>query len=206
MKTNFLVRTATKVMLPLLLFGVFPALSVAQPPGHMMRHMDDESYGQMMDERGYGYGRGYGRGYGGYGYGYGGHMGPGMMMGPMGGMMGPMGSMMMGPGYMMGNLYGLDLSDKQRDQIRDIQRDTRKKHWDLMEKMMETSDKLVDLYEVDKPDPEKIGKVYDEIFKIKREVIQQQIEVRNKIYDILNKEQREKFRDNDPFARRFGMM
>jgi len=198
MSANILVKTVTNLILPLLLLSAVPTFSLAQPPGNMMRHMDDESYEQMMDQRGYGYGRGYGRG-GGYGYGYGGHMGPGgMMMGPMGGMM--------GPGYMMGNLYGLDLSDKQRDQIRDIQRDMRKKHWALMEQMMETSDKLVDLYEVDKPDPDKIGKVYDEVFKIKRELIQQQIIVRNKIFDILNKEQREKFRENDPYARRFGMM
>jgi len=198
MSANILVKTVTNLILPLLLFSAVPTFSLAQPPGNMMRHMDDESYEQMMDQRGYGYGRGYGRG-GGYGYGYGGHMGPGgMMMGPMGGMM--------GPGYMMGNLYGLDLNDKQRDQIRDIQRDMRKKHWALMEQMMETSDKLVDLYEVDKPDPDKIGKVYDEVFKIKRELIQQQIIVRNKIFDILNKEQREKFRENDPYARRFGMM
>jgi len=205
MNTHFLVKTGAKLMLPLVLISIAPTLSLAQSPGNMMRHMDDESYEQMMDQRGYGYGRGYGRG-GGYGYGYGGHMGPGGMMGPMGGMMmGPMGGMM-GPGYMMGNLYGLDLNDKQRDQIRDIQRDVRKKHWALMEKMMETSDKLVDLYEVDKPDADKIGKVYDEVFKIKREMIQQQIVVRNKIYDILNKEQREKFRENDPYAHRFGMM
>ena len=171
----------------LIVLAAFPTLSLAQPPGYMMRHMDDETMERMMDQRGYG-----------YGYENRGQMGPmGSMMGPM--MMGPMGSM-------MGNLYGLDLNDKQRDQIRDIQRNMRKQHFDLMEKMMETSDKLVDLYDVEKPDADKIGKVYDEIYKIKRQMIQQHIEIRNKIYDILTKEQREKFRANDPFAHRFGMM
>ena len=107
---------------------------------------------------------------------------------------------------MMGNLYGLDLDDKQRDKIRSIQREMRKQHWDLMEKMMETSDKLYELYDVDKPDADKIGKVYDEIYKIKRQMIQEHIQIRNKIYDILSKEQREKFKANDPFSHRFGMM
>jgi Spy/CpxP family protein refolding chaperone len=174
-------KNLTSILLILAATTILPIVSHGQPPGYMMRHMDDESMERMMDDRGYGYG---------YRYGNRGHMGP--MMGPM--------------GHMMGNLYGLDLSDKQRDQVRDIQRNMRKQHWDLMEKMMETSDKLVDLYDVEKPDAEKIGKVYDEIYKIKRQMIQQHIEIRNKIYDILNKEQREKFRANDPFARRFGMM
>ena len=127
----------------------------------------------------------------------------GGMMGPMGGMMGPMGGMM---GPMIGNLAGLDLTDKQQDQIRDIHRNMRKQHWDLMEKMMETSDQLYKLYDADKPDPEKIGKVYDDIYKIKRQMIQEHIVIRNKVYDLLTKEQREKFKANDPFAHRFGMM
>ena len=165
---------------------VLPTTAFADPPGYM-RHMDDDTMQQMMNERGYGYG------YGGRGN-YMGHMGP--MMGPM--MMGPMGPM-------MGNLVGLDLTDKQREQIRDIQRNMRKQHFELMDKMMDTSDKLYKLYDVDKPDPEKIGKVYDEIYKIKRQMIQEHIEIRNRVYDLLTKEQREKFRANDPFAHRYGM-
>ena len=179
-------KAVTSLLLYLTAATILPIVSHAQPPGYMMRHMDDENMERMMDERGYGYG---------YRYGNRGHMGP--MMGPM--MMEPM-------GHMMGNLYGLDLNDKQRDQIRDIQRNVRKQHWGLMEKMMETSDILFEMYDVEKPDAEKIGKVYDEIYKIKRQMIQQHIEIRNKIYDILNKEQREKFRANDPFAHRFGMV
>ena len=180
-----------------LLTMTFTTLSIAEPQGYM-RHMDDDSMERRMDDRGYGYGR---HGYGGYGYGGQGHMGPmGGMMGPMGGMMGPM------MGGMMGNLAGLDLNDKQQDQIRDIYRNMRRQHWDLMEKMMDTSDKLYKLYDVDKPDPDKIGKVYDEIYKIKRQMIQEHIVIRNKVYDLLTKEQREKFKANDPFAHRYGMM
>lgn len=169
----------------------YTSITFADSRGYM-RHMDDDSMERMMDQRGYG----------GYGYGRGGdHMG---QMGPMGHMMGPM---MMGPmGSMMGNLAGLDLNDKQKDQVRDIQRKMRKEHFDLMEKMMDTSDKLYNLYDTDKPDPEKIGKVYDEIYKIKRQMIQEHIVIRNKIFDLLNKEQREKFKNNEPFGRHFGMM
>jgi len=180
----------------------YPVLSQADNRGYM-GHMDDETMERMMEQRGYGGGYGGGYGYGG-GRGYMGMMGPmGGMMGPMGGMMGPMGPM--GP-MMMGNLAGLDLTDKQREQIWEIQSKMRTQHFDLMEKMMNTSDQLYKLYDTEKPDAVKIGKVYDEIFKIKREMIQEHIEIRNKIYDLLTKEQREKFRSNDPFANRFGMM
>jgi Spy/CpxP family protein refolding chaperone len=195
MNTKYLSASLGKCFLWLTLFAL-QSTAFAQPPGYMRHNMDDDTMGRMMDERGYGrYGQGYGQGYG---------YGPGARMGHMGSMMGPM---MMGPmGHMMDNLAGLDLNEKQRDQIRDLQRKKRKQHWDLMEKMMDTSDQLIDLYDVDKPDPEKIGKVYDEIYKIKRQMIQQHIRIRNNIFDILNKEQREKFKANDPFAHRFGMM
>jgi Spy/CpxP family protein refolding chaperone len=191
-------KSASIIGLLLISFFItlFSAAGVAQPG--MMRHMDDEDYENMMRDRG-GYGSGYG--YGGYGYGR--HMGPmGNMMGPMmgGGMMGPM------MGGLMGSLAGLDLTDQQRDKVRDIFRDMRQQQWDLMEKMMETSDKLYDLYDADKPDPEKVGKVYDDIYQIKRKMIQQHLKTRNKIYDVLNKEQREQFKANSPFAHRFGMM
>ena len=184
MDAKYLSFVLGKCFLWLTLFA-FQSTSLAQPPSYMRHYMDDETMGRMMDERGYGQV---------YGYGHGGRMGY-------------MGQMMMGPmGHMMDNLAGLDLDDKQRDQIRDIQRKMRKQHFNLMDKMMDTSDQLIDLYDVDKPDAEKIGKVYDEIYKIKRQMIQQHIEIRNKIFDILNKEQREKFKANDPFAHRFGMM
>jgi Spy/CpxP family protein refolding chaperone len=182
------------------LFGLLLVLfsTTVSAQSGMMRHMDDEDYQNMMQNRGYG-GYGYGYGYGPRGYG--GQMGP-MMGGPMmGGMMGPM----MG-GMMMGNLAGLDLSKKQREQIRDIYHQMRKEHWDAMEKIMEASDKLYDLYDTDKPDPEKIGKVYDEMYKYKRQMIEQRIKTRNKVYDLLNKEQKEKFRDYNFFRGGYGMM
>lgn len=184
-----------KWRLPISLLGLIALLTIyshtlyAQPHGMMRHGMDDEEYMErMMGDRGY-MGPGYGGGYRWR------HMGP-MMGGPMGMMMGPM----------MGQLYGLDLSKEQRDKVRSIHRKVRKQHFALMDKMMDQSDKLYDLYSVDKPDPEQIGKVYDEIYKIKREMIKEHITVRNQIYDLLTKEQREKFKKNDPFLRHFGMM
>ncbi|MGD8569514.1 MAG: Spy/CpxP family protein refolding chaperone [Gammaproteobacteria bacterium] len=199
MRNQITLKTTGKSLFGLLL--VLLSATVSAQSG-MMRHMDDEDYQNMMQNRGYGgYGYGYGYGRGGYGR----HMGP-MMGGPMmgGPMMGQMMGGMMGP-MMMGNLAGLDLSKKQRDQIRDIYRQTRKEHWDAMEKAIEASDKLYDLYDTDKPDPDKIGKVYDEMYKYKRQMIEQRIKSRNKIFDLLNKEQQEKFRDYNSFRRGFGM-
>lgn len=167
-----------------LFLAVYAAFTHAQPQG-MMRHgmMDDDERQQMMQQRGY---MGYGPGWGTMGS---------MMRGPM-----------MGGGFMMPQLRGLELNKEQRDKVRTIHREMRKKHFALMEKIMDQSDKLAELYDTDKPDPNKIGKVYDEIFKTRREMIQQHIEARNRIYDLLSKEQQEKFRANDPFSRHFGMM
>lgn len=172
---------------------------LAQPPGMMRHGMDEDTMRYMMQGRGYmGPGYGYQRRY--MGRMMGGSMWGGSMWG--GSMMGD--PMMMGS--MMDFLYNLDLSKDQREKIRAILKNVRKHHFDLMEKMMDQSDKLADLYDTDKPDPEKIGKVYDDIYKIRREMIQQHIETRNQVYDLLTKEQQEQFRENDPFRRHFEMM
>ena len=167
---------------------LFPVSAFAHPPGYMGGSMmDEEDREKMMEERGYPYGPGYGW---------------------MGNMMGGGYGSMMGGGYgpMMGAFYGLDLSKEQRDKIRDIQRSMRKKNLGLMEKMMDRTDKLQELYDSEKLDPEKIGKAYDEYFKVKREMILQHVEARNKMYEVLNKEQREKFKSSDIHGHMGGMM
>lgn len=190
----------------LVIVMLFPFSSVAQSPGYMGGHMmDEEDREKMMEERGYPYGSGYGwmgnmRG------GYAGYMmggGPGMM-GMMGGGYGPM----MGSGYgpMIGAFYQLDLTKEQRQKIRDIQRSMWKKNIGLMEKMMDRSSKLEELYDSEKLDTNKIGKAYDEFFKVKREMILHHVEARNKMYEVLNKEQREKFKSYGSFGHMGGMM
>ena len=148
-----------------------------------------------MQESGYGYGRG--RGYGGWMGGMMGGYGP-----MMGGGYGPMMGDMMGGGFgpMVGDFYGMDLSKDQRAKIRSLHHAVRKQNMELMTEMMDSRDKLAELYDTAKPDPDKIGKVYDEIFKIRREMIQQHLKVRNKIYDLLTEDQRKEIDSERPFG------
>jgi len=164
----------------------------AQPPGMMGSQMDEDD--MMRYRRGM-------------------MSGPMMMGGPMmgGSMMGGsmmdmmMGGSMMGMGMMMGGFSDLDLSKEQRDKIRAIMQESRKTHLELMSKMLDASDKLSDLYDNDMPDPDKIGKAYDEVFAIKKQMIQEGLRTRNKAFEVLTKEQREKYRKRSaPY--RFGMM
>lgn len=206
--------TIGKMLSIILMLLVMSTGVLAQPP-HMMGGPMDEEMRERMQEQGYGSGPGYGGGPGygwGAGYGRGYDYGRGYGYGPMGPMMG--GPMMGGPmmgGHMMGSgpmayLYQLDLSKDQRTKVRALHRDVRKAHLALMEEMMDKSDKLLDLYAEDTPDVEKIGKVYDEIFVIRRKMIQQHIQLRNDTYKLLTKEQREKAREFEPMRGRFGMM
>lgn len=198
----------------LIVVMLFPFSSFAQSPGYMGGHMmNEEERDKMMEERGYPYGSGYGW-MGNMGGGYGGYMmggGPGWMGGGYGGYMmgggpGMMGMMGGGYGSMMGALNQLDLTTEQRQKIRDIQRSIRKKNLSIMEKMMDRSDKLEELYGAEKLDTDKIGKAYDEFFKVKREMIMHHVEARNKVYEVLNKEQREKFKSYGSFGHMGGMM
>jgi Spy/CpxP family protein refolding chaperone len=151
---------------------LMPSVAVAHPyGGHMMG--DDGRYGMMHG------GRMYGRDMPMMGMGRG-----GMMMG-MGGCMGMMGGR--GPAMM-------DLSDKQRDQIRDLQRNRRKSNWDLMEKMMDQRDRIADLYSAETLDAKQIGKAYGELFATKRQMIESCIETENRIRGILTDEQRKDYR------------
>ena len=79
----------------------------------------------------------------------------------------------------MGPLYMLDLSSEQRAKIRSIQETVRKQHWETMDKMMDESSKLYDLFGADKPDPKK------------RQMIESGVEARNQIAGMLTKEQSE---------------
>jgi Spy/CpxP family protein refolding chaperone len=106
--------------------------------------------------------------------------------------MGPM----MGMGMMSGmSPFGmLDLSDEQRGKLNKIQDDSRKKHWEIMGKIMDESARLRDLYQEDKLDAKKIGAVYDRIFKLQRESIDAGIDAYNKAHAVLTREQREKLK------------
>ena len=175
-------KVASSILGLIALFAIYSQASHAHPPGMMMHNFDEEHIGQLMQEHGY-IGPDYGRGFPGR------HIGPMLLWGPM-----------MIKAMRIGYLYDrLELSKEQRDAIRKIQNSESKLHSDLMEKMMRQSGELFKLYNVEKPNPETVGKVYDEIHKIKREMIQEHIKIRNQIYDLLTEEQKEKFRQDDPF-------
>lgn len=173
---------------------IFPLTAFSHPTGTMGRQMmDEETREKMMEEGGYRYGPGYGRMGNMMGSGYGPMMGggPGWMGNMMGGGYGPAMGGMMG---MMGGFYQLDLSKDQRDNIRDIQFSMHKENFGLMDKMMDRSSKLAKLYDSEKLNLGKIGRAYDEFFKVKREMIMRHVEARNEMYRVLNKEQRKQFR------------
>ncbi|MEJ2143003.1 MAG: Spy/CpxP family protein refolding chaperone [Gammaproteobacteria bacterium] len=118
----------------------------------------------------------------------------------------------MGPGHMgMGYMGMLDLSNKQRKAMREINRNNRAKRWALRDQMADYSDQLYALYDQDKPDPGKIGAVYKKIFDIRRQLIEERIRQRNQQYDVLTKEQREQMKSwhsrmDDDDERGMGMM
>ena len=165
-------------------YGMGPGMMRGYGPGGgMMPQILQQLFRGCDVMRGYGPGGGM-MGPGGYG------MGPGMMGGYEDYETGPG---MMGD-YGLGQISRLDLSDQQRDQINKLSDQLRRKHWDIMGKMMDERSKLRDLYAEDKPDAEKVGAVYDEIAKLQKEMVQTRIETGNKIQDVLTPQQQEQLK------------
>jgi Spy/CpxP family protein refolding chaperone len=119
---------------------------------------------------------------GGYG------MGPGMMDGGMGpGMMGGQGGCpMMGAGP----LWELNLTADQKKKIDALMAQQREQHWSIMRALSDDNAKLRTLYAADPLDATAIGKVYDDIFKNQRAMIDSGIKARNQIYAMLTPEQK----------------
>ena len=182
------------------LLALLPVTSQSHPGNMMHEDMDENQMGGYMNRRGYMNGPRWNQMYRG-------NQSMPMMGSMMGGSM--MGGSMMGGsmmGMFMGNLAGLDLTDSQRDKIRDLHRAMRKQHLKLMEKMMDAGDKLSDTYADHPTDIGKIGDAYDGIYKIKRNMILQHVETRNKVVALLTKEQKEKLKSSRPFSGRHRMM
>jgi Spy/CpxP family protein refolding chaperone len=94
----------------------------------------------------------------------------------------------------MGSIMMLDLNDKQRDAILDIQRDMQKQNWKRMGDMMTLRNQLQDILRSDNPDPEAAGKVFDKMSALRKQMFMDQIKERNKVMNKLNKEQRQQLR------------
>jgi len=156
-----------------------------------------------------GYGAGMGPGMmGGYGAGMMGGYGPGMMggygagMGP--GMMGGYGPGM-GPGMMdddgddAGGWYGRGmagdpawLQGPQREKLRQLQRDFYKEQQPLMEQMVQQRLRLRELSLDDKADPEQAGKVYAEIFRLRRQMQENARQLHEQLYQMMEQGQQDK--------------
>lgn len=194
-----------KFVMALIAAVVFTAPVAAAPPGTMMDYHQSHMgggpgwMGYMMGE-GYGPGGGWGRGYG---------MGMGCGYGPGGGYMG---EGYMGEGYMggrspmMGYLYGLNLSKDQRQKIRDLRQKRREENLRLMTQLEDESDKLDDLYSQETPNPKDVGKVYESIFSLRRQMIENRVQERNSIYALLTNDQKQQLKKEEPYSGRRGMM
>lgn len=119
---------------------------------------------------------------------------------------------MMGMGNMMGMMpmlmHGLDsvnLNKQQRRNIRAILRDLRKKHWQTMEKNMDLSDELTDLYAERPLNANNIAAVYDRIFTQKKKMVIEMIEMRNKVDALLTDEQLKELESTQHRGMGYGM-
>ena len=91
-------------------------------------------------------------------------------------------------------LAQLDLQESQRkaiDGLRANQQEFRNKRMTMMQ---QHNEKLRELYKAEKWDADAMTKVYDDMYKERRTMMEKMIETRNAIMDKLNKEQREKMR------------
>ena len=175
---------------------VFAGPTLAAPPGMMMHPGAAEQMGES------------GTNYMGRGPGWMGNMGGPMMGGDCGwgrgfGLGG--GGYMRG-GPMMGYLYGLNLTKEQRQKIRDLGQKRREVHMRWLTQLMDDEDKLDDLYTQETPNPKEVGKVYEDIFSIRRQMIEDRIQERNSIYALLTDEQKQELKKIEPFFGRRGMM
>lgn len=164
MKSHFLKAQSSIVTVVLLAIFALPIVAKADYPPYC------EGYGPGM--------------MGGYG------MGQGMMGGVGGGMMGGMG--MMGPGMMGAGGFGIpDLTAQQREQLAKIRSEQRKRHLDIMGKMMEEQDRLAELYAAENPDTKKISAAHTAIGKLHQQMVDERLGAWTKMQAVLTKEQKE---------------
>ena len=188
------------IVMFLFAMSMFTAPTLAASPGMMMHPGSDE----QMDE--------YGLNYMGRGPGWMGYMGSPMMGGDCGWGRGyGPGGYSQGGGFMrgspmMGYLYGLNLTKEQRQKIRELRQKRRESKVRWMTQLMEYEDKLDDLYSQETPDPKGVGKVYEDIFSIRRQMIEDRIQERNSIYGLLTDEQKQKLKKIEPVVGRRSLM
>lgn len=108
------------------------------------------------------------------------HGSGGMGMG-MGGMMGGQSGMTPGQGSMVGMMSLRGFAEKDRPKVRRILTRTRKKHWQLMGQVIEQQTKLAELYDADNVDQKAVKVVYNEIFKIRQQMVEVKLDAMQKL-------------------------
>ncbi len=133
------------------------------------------------------------------GYGYGaGHMMGGHGRGMHRAM--PYGDHMPAGGHQhgMSPVWTLDLTDEQRAEIGKIHDNLRDQHWELKGKLQDQYRKLEDLNAAASVDKAAIDAVYDEIFALRRQLVQASTDARTETAKLLSDEQRKTFTDWRP--------
>lgn len=114
----------------------------------------------------------------------------GKMCDHKGGMMGGHGAEMMMESPRMNMIMSLDLSDEQRSKINKLSDELKHNNWTTKGLIMDESAKLRDLYAADKREPSAIGKEYQKIFDLQRQMIEATITAQNRIEELLTPDQR----------------
>lgn len=110
------------------------------------------------------------------------------------GMMGRHGSgMMMEPNMRM--LGALALSDEQRAKVNKLADELKHNNWATQGLINDETARLRDLYEADKRDPAAIGKEYQKIFELERQMIEAYLDTQNRIDALLSPEQLAKMKE-----------
>jgi len=101
--------------------------------------------------------------------------------------------MMMEPDrHLLGTLA---LGKDQQSKINQLSDELKHNNWATQGLINDETAKLRDLYEADKRDPAAIGKEYQKVFDLKRQMIETYLDTQNRIEEILTPEQRAKMKE-----------
>ena len=131
-----------------------------------------------------------------------------MMGGGSMGMMGPggMGGGMMSGGMgMMGPMSNLDLSDEQIEKMTEMHKRMARKRADMMAEMPAVRYRLDRELAKDKPDAERVGELFLQMQKQRRQLMQDRMEMRQQMMQTLTKEQRKQMKEMMENMRMGGM-
>ena len=107
-------------------------------------------------------------------------------------MMGGHGVDMMETGMSM--IWALNLSEDQKSKVYKLSDELVHTNWATQGLINDETAKLRDLYEADKRDPTAIGKEYQRIFDLKRQMIEAYLNTQNRISELLTSEQRDEMK------------